>query len=229
MMKYLVGVSLVICVTVLPRSVSAREEAQTLAACAWENVPSSASQVSEKRARKNQIYDDLDSKNAGPFYRIYAACMEEKRSLVEAVGDDKVSYHLIRELRRSKPKQIASDLFLDPIFRCEAHFVDQPKDSGPAMVWWSFGSEMFSPTLGERSQLFNSQVSITVADLLAVEKRGNGAANMANLLKQTEEQEQIEAETYAEGMESGKAFRIKPNEANTSCRVVAPDGSLTNA
>lgn len=229
MSRFFLSLGLILGGLLVPPPAFAREEAASLAECAWLNVPSSALLLVDKRARQGTIYDDLDNPNAGPFYRIYAACGVEKRALLESVDSVDVSYRLLRELRRSKPANVGQDLFVDPIFRCEAKFADQAEDTSPSMVWWGFGEDRFASQLGSKASLFNSQVTISAEDFLAVEKRGNGAANFAELLKQTEEQEKIEVETHAEGMASGKAFRIKPVEQNTSCQILSPDGSLIDA
>ncbi len=213
-------------------SANSRDAAKALAQCAWEQVPKTARALKEKRVKKNIVYDEVGNTlpvHAAPFMRVYAACGDEKAALETFVDRDEVAYRLLRQLKRAEPDDVAQDAYTTPVFVCEAHFPDHKSDGQPPIVWWGYGEERLSSQLGQRASLYNSRVTITLADIAAIEKRGNGAANLADLLKQTEEQEVIEVATYEEGMASKKAFKIKPTEANSTCRLVSPNGELSDA
>lgn len=211
-----------------PASANGEDEARALANCAWQNVPVTASALSELRPKRNVQYDPLDSANAGGFMRAYAACFGEKKALAAQVKANEISYFFLKALARTKPKVLGADSFQSTVFKCEAHFLDHELDA-PAVIWWGYGDDRFARQLGWQGKLFNSQVKITAADLLAIEKRGNGVANFAQLLQQTEDQKIAEVETHEEGMASGTAFRIKPTERNSKCQIVSPSGALSDA
>jgi hypothetical protein len=213
-------------------SASSREAAAALANCAWERVPETAQALLDKRVKKNIIYDEVGNTlpvHAAPFMRVYAACSDEKAALEGFVGRREVAYRLLRQLKREKPDSVQADTFETPVFVCEARFPDRFEDESAAIVWWGFGEDRFASQLGVKATVFNSQVNITFADIAAIEKRGNGAANFANLLSQTEGQEVIEVETFDGGMASEKAFKITPTEANSKCKLVNARGELINA
>jgi len=211
-----------------PASASGEKEARVLANCAWQNVPVTAAALSELRPKRNVQYEPLDSMNSGGFMRVYAACFAERKALQEQVSENELSYYLLKALARSRPKVLGADSFQTPVFRCEARFVDH-EDIAPAAIWWGYGDDRFARQLGWQGKLFNSQVSITAADILAIEKRGNGAANFAQLLQQTEEQMIADVETHEEGIASKTAFRIKPTARNSKCQIVSQSGALIDA
>ncbi len=213
-------------------SASSRDAANALAKCAWEQVPETARVLKDKRVKKNIVYDEVGNTlpmHAAPFMRVYAACGDEKAALQTFVDRDEVAYRFLRQLKRAEPDLVSQDSFETPVFICEAHFPDKSADGRPPMVWWGYGEDRFASQLGQRAALYNNQVTITLADIAAIEKRGNGAANMADLLKQTEEQEVIEVESYEAGMAGKVAFKIKPTEANSKCKLVNPRGELIDA
>lgn len=225
-LNIIVGLSLLLSFS--PASASGDEEARVLANCAWQNVPMTAAALSDLRPKRNVQYDPLDSINAGGFMRIYAACFAEKMSLQAQVGENELSYHLLKALARSKPKVLGPDSFQVSVFKCEARFTDHEADA-PAAIWWGFGDDRFAKQLGWKGKLFNSQVTITAADILAIEKRGNGASNFAQLLQQTQDQTIAEVETHEEGMASKTAFRIRPTTSNSKCQIVSQSGALIDA
>lgn len=211
-----------------PAWANGEDEARDLANCAWQNVPVTAVALSELRPKRNVQYDPLDSMNAGGFMRAYAACLAEKKALEAQVNANEISYVFLKALARTRPKVLSADSFEASVFKCEARFADHELDA-PAAIWWGYGDDRFARQLGWQGKLFNSQVTITAADIMAIEKRGSGVDNLVKLLQQTEEQKISEVEIYEEGMASGTAFRIKPTERNSKCRIVSPTGALSDA
>lgn len=204
-------------------------EARALATCAWENVSDTATVLAEIKPKKMHVYDGIAREGAAPYMRVYAACETEWKALKKSVGNTKASYKMLKYLRKTKPKVAVSDRFSMRVFRCVARFPKLTTDDQPAGIWWGYGEDAFKEQLGATYTLFNSQIEITMADLAAIEKRGDGATNFAALLEKTSNQEVAEVETYEAGLESGKSFRIKAVVSNSKCQTVLPNGELTDA
>jgi len=215
----------------VPQSTLARggDEVTALAVCAWDRVPATAAVLSEKKAKKRVIYDEPEIEGAGPFMRVYAACEAERAALVEAPERSERAYLLLKAIRKVKPDTVPDETFHTTVYRCTANFADKSDLDQSPMIWWGYGEDRSASQLGSKKSVFNNQVSITAADLAALEQRGDGLQKMLDLLEQAEKQDTLEVETYGEGIASEKAFVIKATEANTSCQIVTPEGELANA